>query len=316
MAKNSVLTTRTAKVAALAKLNLGLKVLYKRPDRFHELRTVFQTISLADTIEIAFTPGRMTNVALESETYIPDNLIIKVAQLVMEASNAKGHVHLTLTKKIPMGGGLGGGSTDAAAVLLALPVLTGRPLPLEKLIELAAELGSDIPFFLLGGTALGIGRGTELYPLPELPALNALVVAPHLHVSTPDAYRALNRKLTTDLPFQYISSFQSRVWSLVEQYCENDFQAVVFEQYPHLKSIQRKLTKLGAKPAMLTGSGAALFGVFDSSQAVMGALPAFASEKAYPVVFVGRNRYRSIWRRQLKDHVLGEVWPPQSRYAR
>ncbi len=308
--------TRTVKLAALAKLNLGLKVLHKRPDNYHELRTVFQTISLADTIEIAYTPSRFNKFVIESGDDIPNNLIIKAAIAIMEATNAKGDVRFKLTKKIPMGGGLGGGSTDAAAVFLALPALTGRNLPLDKLTELAAGLGSDIPFFLLGGTALGIGRGTELYPLPEMPALNALVVAPHVHVSTPDAYRALKRKLTTDLPFQYISSFQSRVWSLGEQYCENDFQSVVFEQYPHLKSIQRKLTKLGAKPAMLTGSGAALFGVFDSSQAVKVALPAFARERAYPVVFVGRNRYRTMWRRQLKDHVLGEVWPPQSRYAR
>ena len=234
----------------------------------------------------------------------------------MDASDAKGLVQFKLDKKIPIGGGLGGGSTDAAAVLLALPALTGRNLPLETLLELAAQLGSDVPFFLMGGTALGIGRGTELYPLPEMPAHHAMVVAPHVHVSTPDAYLALNRKLTLDLPFQYISSFQSRVWSLGEQYCENDFEAVVFEQYPHLKSIQRKLRKLGAKPAMLTGSGAALFGVFESSRDVKQALSAFVRERAYQVVFVGRNRYRSLWRRQLKDHVQGEVWPPQSRYAR
>jgi len=300
----------------MAKLNLGLKVLHKRPDNFHELRTVFQTISLADTIHISFTPSRETSIRLEAEIDIPDNLIVRAAQMVMDASNAKGHVEFKLDKKIPMGGGLGGGSTDAAAVLLALPALTGRMLPLETLTELGAQLGSDVPFFLLGGTALGIGRGTELYPLPELPAHHALVVAPHLHVSTPDAYRALNRKLTLDLPFQYISSFQSRVWSLGEQYCENDFQAVVFEQYPHLKSIQRKLRKLGANPAMLTGSGAALFGVFETRQDVRQALPAFARERAYAVEFVGRNRYRSKWRRQLKDHLQGEEWPPQSRYAR
>jgi 4-diphosphocytidyl-2-C-methyl-D-erythritol kinase len=307
---------RSAKISAFAKLNLGLKILYKRPDNFHELRTVFQTISLADTIHVDFTPARKTSIWLQSEIDIPGNLIVRAAQLVMNASGARGTVEFRLDKKIPMGGGLGGGSTDAAAVLLALPALTGRNLPLEALMELGAQLGSDVPFFLLGGTALGLGRGTELYPLPEMAPLNALVVAPHVHVSTPEAYRALNRKLTQDLPFQYISSFQSRVWNLGEQYCENDFEPVVFEQYPHLKSIQRKLRKLGAKPAMLTGSGAALFGVFGSSRDVRQALPAFARDTAFEVVFVGRNRYRSIWRRQLKDHVQGELWPPQSRHAR
>lgn len=307
---------RSVKISAFAKLNLGLKVLYKRPDNFHELRTVFQTITLADTIHAGFTPGQKTSIAIQSEIDIPDNLIVRAAKLVMDASGARGTVEFRLDKKIPMGGGLGGGSSDAAAVLLALPVLTGRNLPLETLMELGAQLGSDVPFFLLGGTALGLGRGVELYPLPEMAPLHALVVAPHLHVSTAEAFSALNRKLTQDLLFQYISNFQSRVWNLGEQYCENDFEAVVFERYPHLKSIQRKLRKLGAKPAMLTGSGAALFGVFESSRDVKQALSAFTRERAYQVQFVGRNRYRSIWRRQLKDHVQGEVWPPQSRYAR
>ena len=162
-------TTRRARVRALAKINLDLRVLGKRPDGFHELRTVFQTISLADSIDIAFTPGRKTSIELQDSLGIADNLVTHAARLVLETSRAAGRVEMQLRKRIPMGAGLGGGSSDAAAVLLALPVLTGRPLPLAKLAELGQQLGSDVPFFLLGGRAVGIGRGSELFPLPDAP---------------------------------------------------------------------------------------------------------------------------------------------------
>jgi hypothetical protein len=157
---------RRVRVRALAKLNLDLRVLGKRPDGYHELRTIFQTISLADSLEIAFTPGRKTVVELQDSLAIPDNLVTRAAHLAMEAMGAGGCVEIRLTKRIPMGAGLGGGSSDAAAVLLALPVLAGRKLDLAKLSELGQQLGSDVPFFLLGGTAVGIGRGTNSFPSP------------------------------------------------------------------------------------------------------------------------------------------------------
>ena len=116
-------------------------------------------------------------------------------------------------KRIPMGGGLGGGSSDAAAVLLALPVLAGRAIELPRLIELAAQLGSDVPFFLLGGTAAGIGRGTELFPLPDTPARHGVLVSTGVHVSTAEAYAGLGPRLTTESIQNKIVSFQSRLWS-------------------------------------------------------------------------------------------------------
>ncbi len=108
--------------------------------------------------------------------------------MVMKAARATGQLRIRLTKRIPLGGGLGGGSSNAAAVLLALPVLLGKRVPLEKLMELAAELGSDVPFFLIGGAALGIGRGAELYPLPNASAQPGLLIAPGIHSSTAAAY--------------------------------------------------------------------------------------------------------------------------------
>src|SRR5262249_48591317 len=157
--------------------------------------TVFQTISLADTIEVEFTAARRTKITIDDPAGIPDNLVVRAARAVLEAARVKGQVHFRLSKKIPMGGGLGGGSSNAAAVLLALPVLAGKFLPLNSLIELGSSLGSDVPFFLIGGTALGLGRGTELYPLPEVREEPILVVAPGVHVSTPEAYKALGRGL-------------------------------------------------------------------------------------------------------------------------
>src|SRR5204862_1349163 len=135
-------------------------------------------------LEIAFTPGRSTGILLEDSMQIPDNLVVKAANLVMSEAGPHGRVEFRLQKQIPMGGGLGGGSSDAAAVLLALPVLSGRAIPLHRLIELGAPLGSDVPFFLLGGTAAAIGRGTELFPLPDVPVRHGVIIRTDVHVST------------------------------------------------------------------------------------------------------------------------------------
>src|SRR5579883_1292585 len=147
---------RRARVPALAKINLDLRVLGKRADGYHELRTIFQTISLADMLEVRFLPGRRTKIELLDPQDIPGNLVLKAAETAIEAMAARGHVFIYLRKRIPMGAGLGGGSSDAAAVLLALNALTGRSLPLDRLCDLGAALGSDVPFFLQGGAAVGI----------------------------------------------------------------------------------------------------------------------------------------------------------------
>ncbi len=149
--------TAEARVRAFAKLNLDLRVLYKRADGYHELRSIFQTISLADEIGIRFHKTRRTEIRTTGNIEIPDNLMVLAAQLCLEEMKVAGTVELELEKRIPMGAGLGGGSSDAAAVLLALPALAGKRIAIERLIPLAAKLGSDVPFFLLGGTAAGPG---------------------------------------------------------------------------------------------------------------------------------------------------------------
>src|ERR1700681_4917191 len=137
---------RRVRLRSLAKVNLDLRVLHKRPDGFHELRTVFQTITLADPVEIGYEPARRTTLEIDDPLAIPDNLVLRAARAALDAMQTHARIRFRLRKSIPMGGGLGGGSSNAAAVLLALPVLSGRPLPLDRLLGLAAELGSDVPF--------------------------------------------------------------------------------------------------------------------------------------------------------------------------
>lgn len=316
--------TREARLAACAKLNLDLRVLQKRADGFHELRTVFQTISLADRLDIGFTPSRKTKINLESALAIPNNLVVRAAELVMDAAKVKGEVRFRLTKRIPMGAGLGGGSTDAAAVLLALPVLAGKILPLETLHALAAQLGSDVPFFLEGGTALGLGRGEELYPLPASQLGPILLVAPGVHVSTPEAYHALSRELTFKGLSHSINSFRSFVWSLggglssgdQPALGQNDFESAVFGRHPNLRALKKKLLQAGALAALMTGSGSALFGIFGSREERYRAGAQFQNQAVFPVSAVSRVGYRSLWRRQLRAHITGKEWPPRSQYAR
>jgi 4-diphosphocytidyl-2-C-methyl-D-erythritol kinase len=308
-------STRRARVRALAKINLDLRVLGKRPDGFHELRTIFQTISLADILEISYTPARQTHLSLADDLQIADNLVLRAARLAMEAMRATGRIEMRLTKRIPMGAGLGGGSSDAAAVLLALPALVGRSLSLPKLSAIGEQLGSDVPFFLLGGTAVGIGRGSELFPLPDVPSQKGILVAPGIHVNTAQAYRDLSPRLTTELQQNKIVTFQSVTWDTgsLASAC-NDFESVVFEQHRKLATLKKRLVRAGATTALMTGSGSALFGLFADGNGISRAMELLGAVQTFPISLVGRARYRALWRRALKEHTTPGLWPLQSRY--
>jgi 4-diphosphocytidyl-2-C-methyl-D-erythritol kinase len=313
------------RLRSLAKINLDLRVLGKRPDGFHELRTIFQTISLADTIEIEYQPGR-GGIELNSNLNIPGNLILRAVDSVLRLARAKGRLRFHLTKRIPLGGGLGGGSSNAATVLLALPMLLGKPVPLEKLMELAAELGSDVPFFLIGGTAVGLGRGTELYPLPDVAPRPGVLIIPGIHSSTAEAYRSLNRKVLREVSPDMINKFQAVAWessgagTRPSSQWINDFEMVVFSEHPQLESMKGKLLELGAWRAMMTGSGSALFGLFSNRElrdrAAGSFRREFASHQVYSFNTVSRGRYRALWWRQLAVSSGNRTWPPQDRYAR
>jgi 4-diphosphocytidyl-2-C-methyl-D-erythritol kinase len=317
------------KLRSLAKINLDLRVLQKRPDGFHELRTVFQTVSLADQIEIQFEPARKTRLTIDDPLAIPNNLILRAAQSVLDRMKIHAHVGFRLHKNIPMGAGLGGGSSNAAAVLLALPVLARRFLTLEILLELGVELGSDVPFFLTGGTSIGVGRGSEIYPAPDVPQSPILLVSPDLHVATPPAYAALGRKLTFNESSSNINSFQGFVHALDNQgvvaasaLSANDFEPVVFRQYPQLKRIAGRLRRFSTGVRM-SGSGSTIFALFDSVEERSSAVkhlkddPALRGCRLIEESLVNRRAYQRMWRRMLREYLAPEIsWPPRSRYAR
>jgi 4-diphosphocytidyl-2-C-methyl-D-erythritol kinase len=267
---------------------------------------------------VEFERGR-TKIELKSNLNIPGNLILQAADVILKAARATGRFTFSLTKRIPLGGGLGGGSSNAAAVLLALPRLLKKTIPLAKLMELAAGLGSDVPFFLLGGTAIGLGRGTELYPLPDVQPSPGLLITPGIHSSTAAAYRALERKVLPEVSTDMINRFQSVAWG-ESQGWTNDFEMVVFHQHPQLKSMKGKLLKLGAWRAMMTGSGSALFGLFANREmrdrAAASMRKELPSNQVYPFTMVSRSRYRALWWRQLAVSSESKTWPPQDRYAR
>ena len=310
---------RGARVSAFAKINLDLRVIGKRPDGYHELRTVFQTISLADRLEISFTPARVTTIEVAGNLDIPprDNLVVKAAGLVLDTARRTGRVSVRLEKKVPVGAGLGGGSSDAAAVLLALPVLAGAAIELPELIGLGATLGSDVPFFLLGGAAVAVGRGTELYPLPDGPPRAGVLVASDLRIATPGAYRALSLRLTSEAQQNNIVSFQSQAWAGSWDTPRNDFETVVFEQHPELARSKRRLLKLGARPALMTGSGSATYGLFGTRGEAGRAMESLRGKHVFPIATLSRARYRSYWWRRLEAHMTTDkLWPPHSRYSR
>jgi 4-diphosphocytidyl-2-C-methyl-D-erythritol kinase len=290
-------------VHAFAKVNFGLRVLYRRPDKFHELRTVFQTVSLADRIEIEYGRGGRSEVELtcnRPELAGPENLAARAARVLLDTAGRRARVRIRLEKRIPAGAGLGGGSSDAAAVLMALAGLLPKPPAWEVLLRLAAELGSDVPFFLLGGRALGVGRGAEIYPLPDLPAQWLLIAAPGLHVSTAEAYRRLSRRLTKTRWEDKIDRFCSTI-CMAGQGPENDFESVVFRMHPELERLKARLVDLGACPALLCGSGSALFGGFTDRRQALRARESLALEggECFVVRTVGRAGYRAFWRKWM-----------------
>ncbi len=320
------MSVRKARLRAPAKINLDLRVLGRRPDGYHELRTLFQTISVADVLHVAHEPGPEFHIELASEPVIEGNLVERAARRLSEAAGLSGLWRVKLDKRIPMGAGLGGGSADAAAVLLGFPAMGGVRVPFETLAGIAAELGSDVPFFLVGGLAVGLGRGTELYPLPDIPHRPGVIVSPGIHVSTPDAYQALGRALTPEIPSSILNTFQCLAWR--EDVCargvgegpQNDFESVVFERHPRLGETRSRLEAEGAYPARMSGSGSSLFGLFggtrERNRAVVRLREVLGAEiRLDRVTLLGRRQYRSLWLRQLQPHCERKEWPPQSRYC-
>jgi 4-diphosphocytidyl-2-C-methyl-D-erythritol kinase len=293
------------RLRAFAKINVGLKVLGTRPDGYHELRTIYQTIDLHDQLEIAVDSapiaGRAGIEVLSSDPAIPtgrENLVYRACQLWKQARNSRGAIRVRLEKRIPAGAGLGGGSSDAAAALLGLDSLAGRRHD-ANLFNLAAVLGSDVPLFLWGGRVLGVGRGEDVYPLPDLPRRYCLVVFPGFPISSAEAYSALDRTRSRRLteisrPFTMISfgarsPFPSEVWGPAE----NDFERVVFARWPELAREKRRLIRAGAEVASLTGSGSAVYAIYPSARGLARAAKSIpAAWRSFRAQTLSREEYR------------------------
>ena len=261
---------------AYAKINLGLTVLGRRRDGYHELRTVYQSIGLADHLAVTLKTGPRRVHLETSGLQVPggsQNLAARAAEAMLEELNLRASVSVVLHKRIPLGSGLGGGSSDAATVLRTILHLSKRTLPAERLLGLAAALGSDVPFFLYGGRALGLGRGEEVYPLPEEPRRCCVLFFPGRGMDTVEAYRRLRRPRLTPLAASpTIELFSSRVndargnrWSGPGHHgLENDFEPLVFREFPGLARVKETLRQAGAEVASLSGSGSAVFGLFQN----------------------------------------------------
>jgi len=318
----------SVKVRSFAKINLGLRIGAKRADGFHELLTVYQTIGLHDVIRVSVERGSGVEIRCEDPRVPKDesNTCHQIVRKAMAMLRAKGKVVIEVEKRLPVQGGLGGASSNAVAAMLALERALKKSLPpAADRLEIAADVGSDLPLFLIGGTVLGVGRGEQVYPLQDLPAFHCVIVTPEVGVSTPKAFAEWDRRSGTDpcgadtpvrarsdrrsgptqvskltldsasdrmvelgrgLSAWLSGTFLGQAYSgaprrgraenlllaLVRTGIQNDFEQVVFPEYPELREVKRALLRAGAKYASLSGSGSTLYGLFASrAEAVRGA---------------------------------------------
>jgi 4-diphosphocytidyl-2-C-methyl-D-erythritol kinase len=324
---------------SFAKINLGLRIGAPRGDGFHQLHTVYQTIALHDVVRVQV--GRGSGIEIRSEDRrVPrdeSNTCYRMVEKAMSALRARGRVVIEIEKRLPVQGGLGGASGNAVAALLALERALKKELPGPEKLRIAAEVGSDLPLFLVGGTILGVGRGEEVYPLPDLPAVACVVVTPEVGVSTPKAFADWDAmqaaELTLSDPSDRMNEFgrvlsawlsapdrtknkaksgkglsgvsargrgraETPLLDLVRTGIENDFERVVFPQYPELLEVKRVVERAGAFYASLSGSGSAIYGLFATRTAAQTAAAKLQKMgvKALATTTLTRRQY---WRKFL-----------------
>jgi len=254
-----------------AKINLDLRVLGRRPDGYHEIRTLFQSIDLRDRLTVEALPSGESVLEVTPQEAVgsgEDNLVLRAARLFADHTGMYRGARFRLCKRIPVGGGLGGGSADAAATLVLLDRLWDCGLDDEALHGLAAELGSDVPFFLHGGLALGTGRGDEVVELPDLSRLPVVVTVPGVRVATAEAYARQSRQLTSHRPEGTVYAFAAGLRGQSDfRAMTNELENVVVESWPEVGEGLQRLRSCAPLVASLSGSGAASFAVFDSSEA-------------------------------------------------
>ena len=350
----------TVAVRSFAKINLGLYIGAARADGYHDLRTVYQTIALHDVIRVSVGRGSGIEIVCKNkDPRVPldsSNTCYRIAERVLDELGAQGRVRIEIEKRLPVQGGLGAASSNAVATMVALERALKKKLSATARLRIAAEVGSDLPLFLVGGTALGVGRGEEVYPLPDLPAVAMVVVTPEVGVSTAQAFAdwdALvesgaelrsagrtgasaptrtgsgqrpvsprNHQLTppgasdrlfevscvlsawlsglpnTGAPAKGGSRAGNLLLDLVRTGIENDFEKVVFPQYPELRDIKGALERAGSRYASLSGSGSTLYGLFRSPAAAAKAASRLRKQglKAVATNTLTRRQY---WKKSL-----------------
>ena len=253
-------------IAAYAKVNFTLEVLGVRPDGYHDLRSVVVPVSLAD--EVVLEPAEDVTLALRSLESLKaeDNLAVRAARLLQRVSGRKDGVLITLAKRIPVGGGLGGGSADAAAVLNGLNEMWGVGIPRKELAVLGAEIGSDVPALVLGGTVLMEGRGERVSPLTFHPSpftFHLVLANPGTFCSTPEIFKAFNEPLRNrpEILYNMRLAMQAGDSAAVARALQNDLAATAMRLHPEIEVARRRLEEAGCLGAAMSGSGATVFGI-------------------------------------------------------
>ncbi len=267
---------RMIRLKAMAKINLGLDVLRKRPDGYHDVKMIMQSVDLYDDLELEKTeePGIVLTCNADRIPTDESNLIWKAADLLLKEKNPEGGVRIHLTKRIPMEAGMAGGSTDAAAALKGINELFDLGYTTEELMERAVKIGADVPYCIMGGTALSEGIGEILSPLSPMPDCQILIAKPDFPVSTVFVYRNLKAAELTwhpDIDGMAEALKEQSLQGITER-LGNVLETVTVPAHPVIGSIKEKMKQDGALGALMSGSGPTVFGIFDDSERAEAAL--------------------------------------------
>jgi len=289
---------KTFTLPSFAKINLSLRVLGKRDDGFHELCTVFQTVSLHDDLTFEKNDDIVLTCDDPRIPTGPDNLIVRAAGMLRDNFGVTKGAKIHLQKRIPAPGGLGGGSSNAAVTLLGLAKLWEINITQEELARTGRELGSDVPFFFNGGRAIGTGRGEEITPIDQTGEKYILIVTPDVEVSTREAFARLEAPRLTPEALKsnlIVCRFEAETLDLRHTTLINDFEKSVFETAPEVRRVKERLLELGATQALMSGSGASVFGIFDTQETRQATLKAIDNEinwRKFAVAAISRDEYR------------------------
>ncbi len=271
---------KTLEIKAPAKVNYRLDVLRKRTDGYHDLRMIMQRIDLCDEVRISLIdrPGIRVNCGSAAVPDGPHNIAWRAADAILRGAGQKIGIDIVIVKNIPVAAGLGGGSSDAAAVLVGVNKLLGLGLSTEELMAIGVTIGADVPFFIFGKTALAEGIGERLTAIKAIPSLWLTLVNPNIHVSTAWAYQNLH--LTSNRDAAIIPCFYEKVADLCAIFA-NDLEPVVMGRFPVIREIKERLLAAGAAGALMSGSGSTVFGAFIDEAHARRAAASLAAESGW-----------------------------------